>query len=39
MFLEILQDRVGLIFTRREVTAFVVLIRTAGKIVLCTKKR
>ena len=33
-FLEVLRDRVGLMFTRREVTAFVGSMRIAGRVVL-----
>ena len=33
-FLEVLQDRVGLMFTRKEVTAFVGSMRIVGRVVL-----
>ena len=34
--MEVPRDRVGLMFTRREVTAFVGSMRTAGRVISCT---
>ena len=39
MFLEVPQDRIGLIFTRKEIIAIVGSVPILGRVILCTKKK